>query len=229
MDNKNYWMPNILPELTEEYQNNQSKKIYLLPSGEKRFHPKWTYENGSYVDDEYLFKNENWSLILNFNDAPSSDNFHFYVENDSKDWQTSEDKRYVNITWKKYDIIEPSFGDEDYLKFKNIKSMDTWIFNDENMTLEKQYDIEKYSETELIEFKWGLLRSVRDAALQLTDWIIIQSKEKNINISQEVIDYRENLRNLPSKIDDISVYTINDIREKVLDKFAPFPQKPYFL
>ena len=64
-NDKRFWMPDILPEPTDEYQQEQSEKFYLTDEGKERRHPGWTYaDNTAYVDDEYLFQNEGWKLVV---------------------------------------------------------------------------------------------------------------------------------------------------------------------
>jgi hypothetical protein len=62
---KEYWMPEVLPQPTEEYQQVQAEKRYLTTEGKERMHPGWTYaETIAYVDDEYLFQNEGWKVVI---------------------------------------------------------------------------------------------------------------------------------------------------------------------
>lgn len=208
-----YWIPKNLPEPTEEYQKSQEKKSYLLSTKEKRIHPKWIYDNGAYVDDEYLFRNEGWLLISNFDEMPISDDNFYYVEELPDNWEISEDGKSIKMVWKKYTIVDPIFENEEIFKLKVAKPFDTWIFDDSNMTLERQYHTETYTNEELTQRKWNLLRSTRNNSLVLTDWIIIKSIEKNQTVPQEILDYRQKLRDLPANIDDISIYSYDDIMQ----------------
>ena len=44
---------------------------------------------------------------------------------------------------------------------------------------------------------WEDIRSKRDSLLQLTDWHITYSIEKNTTVPQNILDYRQSLRDLP--------------------------------
>lgn len=62
-NDKTYWMPDSIPENTEEYNSLQSSKLYLKVNLEESGHPGWFYENKSLVCDDYLFYNEGYKLI----------------------------------------------------------------------------------------------------------------------------------------------------------------------
>jgi hypothetical protein len=222
-----YWLPDVLPDLHVEYQELQKEKVYLLPDNSKRVHPRWIYENGAYVEDDYLFYNEGWKLITNFFDRPISDYEFHYIENDIEDWEESEDGKSVTITWKKYTVTEPDLGDEDYIILKEMLLSEDWIFDDTNMTVERQYKVTRYTEEELNNKKWTSLRDKRNDLLQKTDWIVIYSLENNVNISQGVTNYRQQLRDLPETITDISIYKLTDIIAG--DEIYPQePVQPFF-
>lgn len=95
-----YWLPEVFPEPTKEYQAAQEKKRYLTPDGVERMHPGWTYaENVAYVDDEYLFENEGWKLIIG--EAPVEPIPFFknhYIKNAIEEW-TEIDERTVEATY----------------------------------------------------------------------------------------------------------------------------------
>ena len=42
-----------------------------------------------------------------------------------------------------------------------------------------------------------MIRKIRNYILEKTDYLVIQSKEKNQELTQDFISYREDLRNLP--------------------------------
>jgi hypothetical protein len=58
-----YWITDPLPENTEEYRINQSNKKYFIGNSIKP-HPGWIYENGAPVDDDYLFYNNGYKLVI---------------------------------------------------------------------------------------------------------------------------------------------------------------------
>ena len=93
------------------------------------------------------------------------------------------------------------------------------------MTVEKTYDITLITEEELLTRKWNILRSIRNDRLTQTDWILVYALEKNIKILQKVYDYRQQLRDLPSTISDISEYNMGEIYK--FEFISPI-EEPYF-
>jgi len=177
-----YWMPVVVPEKTEEWQQSQEVKIYFTHEQGERSHPKWTYaSNGAYVDDEYLFYNEGWKLIIDDGGIEiTRDDLKKKLRNSPEDWEEI-DKKTLKVT---YSLID---------------------FTTEEIEFYKQE-------------KWYRLRKIRGSLLNETDWIIVRASEENLTVSQEVITYRQNLRNFP----DI----ISDILEFDLDNLTLWPTKP---
>jgi hypothetical protein len=96
---KEYWMPEVLPEPTEEYQQEQSEKLYLTREGKERRHPGWTYaENVAYVDDEYLFQNEGWKLVVDEVPVEPVTNKVHQTRNKPDQWEEI-DERTVKVTY----------------------------------------------------------------------------------------------------------------------------------
>lgn len=155
-----YWMPDSLPEPTEEYNELQKSKRYLTSDNHKKNHPGWTYSNTAFVCDDYLFNNEGWKVILE--DAPNIE-LKNVVENDSKDWEIVDDKT-LRVTYTIVDFTEQELED-----YKNEK--------------------------------WEIVRDLRNLRLKETDYIVTRSVEEGLSLSQEIKDYRKNLRDLPEVID----------------------------
>lgn len=223
---KSYWLPDIFPEPTEEYQKKQSEKWYLTQNNVERIHPKWHYDNGAYVDDEYLYKNEGWRVLLektiNFDDSQIS------IKNPMIDWIVSADDRKVTVTWKIYQIIESSDFqdiDQDLIISKILKPQEEWVYNDDQMTSTKTYNFDIMSEETLLSKKKNILRSIRNEILSEFDWTVVYAIEKNVTILQKVLDYRQQLRDLPQNI-DVSTYKLLDIISRKV--FPPEPKEPYF-
>ena len=89
---KTYWMPEVLPEPTKEYQAIQKEKNYLTQEGVEKRHPEWTYaENIANVDDEYLFQNEGWKLIIDDKGPVILDtDLKHKTRNEIVDWEEQE-------------------------------------------------------------------------------------------------------------------------------------------
>lgn len=141
-----YWMPEVLPEPTEKYQTSQSEKIYLTSEGVQRRHPGWTYaDNMAYVDDEYLFKNEGWKVVIDDNGPTINENdLKHKIRNDIKDWE-SIDESSVKVTYTITDFTTEEINTyieeklEKIRKHRNSLLGETdWVFaraNEENLTV----------------------------------------------------------------------------------------------
>lgn len=129
---KRFWMPDILPEPTEEYQQQQSEKIYLTPEGKERRHPGWTYaENIAYVDDEYLFQNEGWKVVVDeVPYEPVLGRYHNERNNPNK-WEELDEKTikvtYNTLGWIPDVLPEPT---EEYQQGQTQKK---YLTKDENI------------------------------------------------------------------------------------------------
>ena len=95
-----FWMPEVLPEPTEEYRQEQTAKRYLTQEGKERQHPGWTYaENIAYVDDEYLFQKEGWKVVVGEEPVePVSFHRKHYIKNQPEQWNVI-DERTVEATY----------------------------------------------------------------------------------------------------------------------------------
>ena len=122
---KTYWMPNVLPYPTEEYQEEQSEKKYLTHEGKERIHPRWTYsENGAYVDDEYLFQNEGWKLIID-DEGPviTEDNLKHKTRNEIVDWEEQEGGKTIKVTYTLTDFTEEEVAEYTEQKWERLRMM----------------------------------------------------------------------------------------------------------
>jgi hypothetical protein len=103
---KSYWMPEVLPEPTEEYQNAQSEKLYLTHENKERRHPGWTYaETNAYVDDEYLFQNEGWKVVIDERPEITPDDLKNVSRNSFEDWEEVDEKT-LRVTYTLTDYIQ---------------------------------------------------------------------------------------------------------------------------
>lgn len=114
---KDYWIPDNFPEPTEEYNSTQLSKQYKTVYG-IRSHPLWSYENGSYVDDEYLLNNEGWKLLI---DNPPSYNTLLGVltKNDQSLWVETDS--YLKVTYTVIDKTEKEILDQKSKKWVEIR------------------------------------------------------------------------------------------------------------
>lgn len=109
----NYWISDPLPEKTEEYNLIQENKRYLTKEKQIRSHPRWNYDNGALVDDDYLFYNEGWRVIL---DTPMPEilekDLKHTIQNPIEEWEDVDEKSIrMTFTIKNY-------NDEEIEKYK---------------------------------------------------------------------------------------------------------------
>ena len=224
---KKYWYPDVLPELTDEWNQSQERQKYVTNYNSERMHPRWIYDNGAFVDDDYLYHNESWRRITNANDVPTSNDNEYYIKNPIADWTISDNDKTITITWKTYKVIEPVVEDEDSIKIRSTKPDNEWVIDHDALTITKQYEITRYTPEELLEQKWGLLRQTRDVLLKNTDYLVIQATERSLTLSDEIKEYRQQLRDIPELIDDISQYTRSMIGSR--DFYPQEPAGPHFI
>lgn len=204
---ENYWIPEVEPEKTEEWQTEQMRKSYLKPDGSRTGHPGWYFGNGAYASDEYFYHNYGWYTI---------------VEGDQLDW---EDGKYIvketpSDEWEKFDTYKIRTSYKRYLHNKVEKPAfqfgqtieHSYDYDEASMTVSDAYTISNLTgealESEKVEFL-RKLRNVRDFVLKETDYITAISVERNLQLSQEFIDYRQALRDLPQQF-DFDVLTEDD-------------------
>jgi hypothetical protein len=146
---KTYWLPEVLPEPTEEYKLAQSEKRYLTNLGVERRHPGWTYaENIAYVDDEYLFQNEGWKVV-NDDGGPTvnPDDLNHKTRNSPDLWEDI-DERNVRVTYTLTDFTQDEIDEYTERKWVNLRAQrniflsDTdWVITravEENLTVSSE-------------------------------------------------------------------------------------------
>lgn len=146
---KNYWMPEVLPEPTGEYQSAQSEKRYLTHEGKERRHPGWTYaENVAYVDDEYLFQNEGWKVINDDGGIEvSNDDLKHKTKNTHDQWEEINEKT-VKVTYTLTDFTQEEIDEYTEQKWERLRgerdfllSQTDWIITratEENLTVSSE-------------------------------------------------------------------------------------------
>jgi hypothetical protein len=105
-NDKTYWIPEVLPKPTAEHQNAQSEKLYLTHEGKERRHPGWTYaETNAYVDDEYLFQNEGWKVIIDDGKTVDPDDLKNVSRKSPEDWEKIDEKT-LKVTYALVDYTQ---------------------------------------------------------------------------------------------------------------------------
>lgn len=120
-NDKTWWMPEVLPQPTEEHQEAQSNKRYLTHEGKERQHPGWTYaENIAYVDDEYLFQNEGWKVIIDERPEITPDDLKNVSRNSSEEWEEVDEKT-LRVTYTLSDFTQEEVDDYAEEKWKRLR------------------------------------------------------------------------------------------------------------
>jgi len=208
--NNSYWLPNELPEPTKEWKEQQARKYYLTPEGEIKKHPGWFYGNESLVDDDYLFYNEGWKLIVD--NPPEQLENKIIVECLPEEWDTVEKKAI-----KKYKIYSLEKTEKPKDTFETTFSLD-YDYNDKDLTAKEVWNTNNLTEEEISKKEqeyFDTLRIRRNNLLEKSDVYVVRSVENKVSLTQEFKDYRQSLRDITE--------TIN-IRE--IDFSTIFPEVP---
>lgn len=148
-EEKTYWMPEVLPEPTEEYTSEQSEKKYLTHEGKERRHPGWTYaDNVAYVDDEYLFQNEGWKVIVDDGGVEiTDDDLKHKTRNSPEQWEEI-DERNVRVTYTLTDFTQEeidTYVEQKWERLRNVRdsllSQTDWVITratEENLTVSSE-------------------------------------------------------------------------------------------
>ena len=120
---KTYWMPEVLPVPTKEHQATQKEKNYLTQEGVEKRHPEWTYaENVANVDDEYLFQNEGWKLIIDDEGPVILDtDLKHKTRNEIVDWEEQEGGKTIKVTYTLVDFTEEEVVEYTEQKWKRLR------------------------------------------------------------------------------------------------------------
>jgi hypothetical protein len=118
------WIPEVFPEATKEYQQIQSEKRYLTPDGEVKWNPQWKYAaTGAYVDDEYLFQNDGWQLLVNISQEPPFVQLKKSVKNEIEDWEEQEGGKTIKVTYTLVDFTEEEVAEYTEQKWERLRIM----------------------------------------------------------------------------------------------------------
>ena len=121
---KTYWMPEVLPVPTKEHQATQKEKNYLTQEGVEKSHPEWTYaENIACVDDEYLFQNEGWKLIIDEEPVILDTDLKHKTRNEIVDWEEQEGGKTIKVTYTLVDFTEEEVAEYAERKWERLRMM----------------------------------------------------------------------------------------------------------
>jgi hypothetical protein len=194
-----YWMPEVLPEPTEEYQREQSEKRYLIQEGVERRHPGWTYaDNIAYVDDEYLFQNEGWRVVVGEEPVePVSFPRKHYIKNPSEQWNEIDERTvettYTLIGWIPEEFPEPTLEyqqgqiEKKYLTSQNEeKRHPQWEYTETGAYVDDEYLFQNEGWKVVIDEEPSVeLKHNERNSLELWEEI----DERNVKVTYTLIDF----------------------------------------
>jgi hypothetical protein len=160
--------------------------------GEIKSHPKWFYGNEALVDDDYLFYNEQWKLVVD--NHPEDEEGYLVNQLPQEEWLQEE--KTVSKVYKKYKIVEKTKPVE---TFETEISLD-YTYSDTKLTATQNWIVRTLSEEEIAnkeESYFERLRRERNQLLTDTDYIVSRAFEQNLVLTEEFKDYRQELRDLP--------------------------------
>lgn len=210
--NDKYWIPEVEPEKTEEWQFTQLEKEYLTLDGSITKHPGWYFGNGAYASDEYFYHNNQWLTIVDDSKPDSEDEKYIIVELPISEWETFDTYK-IRKTYKKYlhtKVEKPQF------EFGKI-IQHSYEYDEVNMIVSDAYSIFTLVDDEL-ESKKNIflkkIRVIRNHLLERTDYLVTIAKEKNQELTEEFINYRQSLRDLPFGL-DLNTLTEDDYNKTI--------------
>jgi hypothetical protein len=207
---KTWWLPDVLPEPTDEWNYSQRQKRYLcLRERTTKAHPRWYFDNGALVSDEYLYRNELCYLIID--NYPSAGFREVVITDPFEKWILNDEEMTATVTYTIWKYIYPEPSVEYVQVWEWEPEEGNWIRDEENKTITATYSVRDLTPEELSakdEECWKELRYGRNLRLSATDYIIILAAEKNLQISDQIKEYRQSLRDLPSKVANIRTFDI---------------------
>ena len=201
-----YWMPDILPEFSEEYNKIQKNKTYYTPEGEIKQHPQWFYDNQALVCDEYLFQNEGWKFCIdNFTSVKKTlSKNQILLLNPESEWNIEE--KQVTPSFQVYNVSYELKPNVSFNQNLTPKQQSEWELDKDNSIAKVTWEITDLSE-QSVEIKkrdlWLEIRKNISELLKESDVIVTRSYEKSIPVHNDIISYRQKLRDFTSTIENI--------------------------
>jgi hypothetical protein len=155
---KTYWMPEVLPVPTKEYQAIQKEKKYLTQEGVERMHPEWTYaENVANVDDEYLFQNEGWKLIIDDEGPVILDtDLKHKTRNEIVDWEEQEGGKTIKVTYTLVDFTEEEVDEYTERKWERLRMMRDYRLKETDWVIVRAMEENLVVSTEVTAYRQAL-------------------------------------------------------------------------
>jgi|TARA_B100000035_G_C21004328_1_gene556471 hypothetical protein len=240
-----YWLPDVIPEKNETLE--QTSKKYLKPDGGVIPHPRWVFDGGAYVTDEYLYRNVGYLQIVQTEFTPLNEGAKISVQmNPPAEWHVRAGEEFnIYATYTVIETIDSKPQDYDLDQYICRKVGETSEKLDDRTLIKVEYKLKKivknapipklvlgqkhqetymenpideWDETEdeihvtyskvdngpVSEFEQRqVVIADRNELLRYTDFAFILAIEKGWEVSDELKSYRQELRDLPSKLTDI--------------------------
>ena len=133
-------MPEVLPEPTEEYQSAQSEKLYLTHENKERRHPGCTYaETNAYVDDEYLFQNEGWKVIIDERSDINEDDLQHVSKNSPEDWEELDEKT-LKVTYTITDFTQEEIDEYTDQKWQRLRDKRDFLLQQTDWVMSRAFE-----------------------------------------------------------------------------------------
>ena len=186
-DSKEYWLPDEMPEKGEML--GQLGKRYLRPDGAIVSHPRWTFDSGAFVSDEYLYRNEGWTHLVETSFKPVYENGVLCVTELPKEkWSRGEPKEYTLV--KTYDVVEtvddpPEIGIQDPLG----KDIGSWPTNNNTRIIKlNEPRIEQLDDRKVIHIEYKKKRVIRDVpAINKVTHVVRENPEEEWIVEENEI------------------------------------------
>lgn len=208
---KTYWLPDTYPEKTDEWDQAQRAKRYYIPSEQRcRSHPRWNFDNGALVTDEYLYKNGGWLRIVD--NYPSCGFNQVVITDPFESWIKDESAMTATVTYTIWQYVYPEPTDVSYTeKWEWTPEEGNWVRDESAKTITATYTRTDLTADELTAKDaetWADTRYERNLRLAATDHILLQAQEKSKTVSDTVKTYRQALRDITANISDIRTFDI---------------------
>ena len=208
---KTWWLPDTLPNKTDSWQQQQRAKRYYIPSLQTtRSHPRWYFDNGALVSDEYLNKNDGWLLLIN--NYPGFGDNQICVTDPCEDWTVDNTAKTCTVTYTIWTYVYPVPSSINYdQKWAYDAEEGNWVKNNSAKTITATYTVTTLSADELTAEDaetWKDVREERDNRLAASDHIVLQAVEQGKTVSDTAKTYRQALRDKPAGIGNIRTFGV---------------------
>jgi hypothetical protein len=120
----------------------------------------------------------------------------------------SDDYLFFNEGWRRLIDESPTETKEYKVVLEDIS---TWNIDPNDQSIAKKYSLVERTAEEIFEYEENILYTIRyyrNNFLQATDFYVVKSIEKNLSLSEEFKNYRDQLRDIPQTV-DIATFNVD--------------------